>query len=84
MFTYKLFLCVYTLYRSGIEFSDIHSDPPCTHTLSSQFPVFVDYEDVEDPSTLISLHIRSWLVSERVLSALTEALAGCPQLKILK
>ena len=79
MFTYS---CVY---RSGIESSDTHShDPPCQHTLSSQFPVFVDYEDIEDPSTLKSLHIRSWLVSERVLSALTEALAGCPQLKTIK
>ena len=51
---------------------------------ANQFPVFVDYDDAEDPSTLKSLHIRNWVLSERVFSIMTEALTGCPNLTCIK
>ena len=70
--------------RSTTASTDAHGDESCPPTLSRKFPVFVDYEDEEDSSTLKSLHIRNWLVSERVVSAMTKALAECSQLKSIK
>ena len=51
---------------------------------TSPFSVVVDYEDAEDPTTLKSVCIRNWLVSERVLTAMTEALATCSHLTSIR
>ena len=56
----------------------------CVPASTSPFSVLVDYEDAEDQSTLKSLHIRNWLLSERVLSAMTEALANCSHLTSIR
>lgn len=67
--------------------TELHGTPEQDHyeqVLTSQFPIFVDYEDAEDLGTLKSFSIRNWLVSERVLSAITEALAGCSHLTSIK
>ena len=83
-------MCNYTtihdtpsMFRPVLESYDAPEDP-CLPVLASHFPLLVDFEDAEDPSTLKSLHIRSWLLSERVLSVMTEALASCSRLTSIR
>ena len=69
--------------RAVAEPSDTPEDQ-CVPVKTSPFSVLVDYEDAEDPGTLKSICIRNWLVSERVLSAMTEALANCSHLTSIR
>jgi hypothetical protein len=70
-------------YRAVAESCDIPEDQGGLVS-TSPFSVLVDYEDADDPSTLKSIGIRNWLVSERVLSAMTEALASCSHLTSIR
>ena len=60
------------------------SEDQCGLISTSPFSVLVDYEDAEDPSTLKSICIQNWLLSERVLSAMTEALANSSHLTSIR
>lgn len=75
---------VYLMCRLEVGLYSAPEDDCCQQSLGNRFLVFVDYEDAEDPGTLKSIHIRNWLLSERVLSAMTEALTLCSHLTSLK
>lgn len=56
----------------------------CQQTLENRFVVFVDYDDAEDPSTLKSIQLWNWLLSDVVLSAIAEALVSSSYLTSIK
>ena len=71
--------------RAAADSCDVPEDQSHSGVVSiSPFSVVVDYEDSEDPTTLKSVCIRNWLVSERVLTAMTEALATCSHLTSIR
>ena len=41
-----------------------------------RFSVMVEYKDPDDVSTFQSLHVRGWLLSDQVISVVSEALDG--------
>lgn len=64
--------------------TESHSAHEEDQTLENRFVVFVDYDDAEDPSTLKSIQLRNWLLSDVVLSAIAEALTLCSYLTSIK
>ena len=67
--------------------TESHSTPEedhCQQTSENRFVIFVDYDDTEDPSTLKSIQLRNWLLSDVVLSAIAEALVSSSCLTSIK
>lgn len=70
--------------RAETESYSTPEEDYCQQTLENRFVIFVDYDDTEDPSTLKSIQLRNWLLSDVVLSAVADALVLSSHLTSIK